>query len=218
MTDANNLTVKEIQGHIVHLPNRPPSMIASQLARIYEVNTSQINQAVRRNPDRFPDDFCFYATQAEVDLMVSQNVIPTGSLGGHLPRMFTRYGANQLSTVLKSKVAARRSVQIMRAFSLIEEAAGGSAYRQDECEPTPDNMMLIEKDEYIALLRDKITMLELQQPRKNRPPRPFTDRDRAEIMRLKREGYSQREISEIMDRSGALISMTLRDCPDEVQQ
>ncbi len=122
----NEITIQDIRTHIVHLPNRPPAMLAGRLADIYGVETRHINQAVSRNRNRFPDDFCFQTTDSEIDIMVSQNVIPNWQVfGGHLPWMFTRFGANQLSTILKSDVAAKRSVQIMRAFSMMEENRAG---------------------------------------------------------------------------------------------
>jgi hypothetical protein len=65
----------------------------------------------------------FRLNDHEIDLMVSQNAIPSIQwLGGHRPYAFTRNGINMLSTVLKSSVAVRRSILIMRAFSALEEA------------------------------------------------------------------------------------------------
>jgi hypothetical protein len=115
-------TVQEIQSRIIHLPNRPPFMLDKDLAEIYETETKRVNEAVRRNPKRFPSDFCFQLTEKEADILRSQ--IATSSLnhGGrrYLPYCFSREGANMLSTVLHTDVAIDRSIQIMRAFSAME--------------------------------------------------------------------------------------------------
>lgn len=117
----NELTVKDIREKIVNLPNRPPAMLAQDVAEIYGVKAKYVNRAVKRNQDRFPADFCFRLTKEEWANLRSQNV--TLNEINYLPWAFTRFGANQLSTVLKSPIADARSVQIMRAFSAMEEAA-----------------------------------------------------------------------------------------------
>lgn len=83
----------------------------------------------------------------------------------------------------------------------------GQYHRQTAPVSRPD----VSWEEYAGLLRDKITLLELQQPKRRRAPRPFTEEDQAEIRRLSALGYSQREICEAVDRSSALVSMTLRN-------
>lgn len=205
-----DLTIQDIQKQIVNLPNRPPAMHASDVAMIYEVETRLINRAVQRNPDRFPEDFCFRLTQDEYDNLRSQIGISSSSHGGarYLPWMFTRFGANQLSTVLKSPIAAQRSVQIMRAFSTMEE--GLSGYRQTGSDSRPD----ISWQELTGLLRDRIALMEAQKPRKNRKPRPFTDEDRAEIRRLNAQGMSQSDIAKKIDRNPSLICTTLNSCKE----
>jgi hypothetical protein len=74
-----------------------------------------------RNPDRFPDDFCFVLSETEWEVFRSQNVTANWDKIRYSPYGFTREGANQLSTALKSKVAAERSIQIMRAFSEMDD-------------------------------------------------------------------------------------------------
>ena len=99
-------------------------MLSSDLAEIYQTQVKQINQAVKRNPDRFPDpEFCFYLTAAEWENLKSQKVTPSHGGVRYAPLVFTRMGANMLSAVLKTAVAAERSVQVMRAFSALEEKA-----------------------------------------------------------------------------------------------
>lgn len=79
-------------------------MLDMHLAEIYGVETRVLKQAVRRNMELFPDDFMFVLNDNEVDIMVSQNVIPSKQhLGGAKPFVFTETGVAMLSSVLKSK-------------------------------------------------------------------------------------------------------------------
>ncbi len=95
-------------------------MLDYDLAALYEVETRALKQAVRRNMDRFPDDFMLRLTAEEVQLMVSQFVIPSKQhLGGALPLAFTEQGVVMLSSVLKSKKALQVNIAIMRAFVVL---------------------------------------------------------------------------------------------------
>lgn len=74
-------------------------------------------EQVKRNTNRFPEDFVFQLTKEEVDMLVSQNAIPSKqSLGGYSPYVFTEQGVAAVSAVLKSDKAAEVSIMIMRAF------------------------------------------------------------------------------------------------------
>ena len=91
------------------------------LARLYQVENRALKQAVRRNLDKFPDDFMFRLTKEESKCLilnrVSQNVIPEGyNLGASDMFAFTEQGVAMLATVLKSEVANQVSIRIMRAF------------------------------------------------------------------------------------------------------
>lgn len=92
-------------------------MLDVHLAEIYGVETRALKQAVRRNMDLFPDDFMFTLTEKEVEIVVSQNAIPSKQyLGGSNPFAFTETGVAMLSSVLKSKRAREMNIAIMRAF------------------------------------------------------------------------------------------------------
>jgi hypothetical protein len=90
-------------------------MLDRDLAELYEVETRVLNQAVRRNKDRFPDDFMFSLTREEI-MNLSQIVI--SSKIKHAPNVFvfTEQGVSMLSTVLNSKRAVHVNIEIMRAF------------------------------------------------------------------------------------------------------
>lgn len=94
-------------------------MLDSDLAGLYNVKTKIINQAVKRNKERFPANFCFQLTSEEiVENLRSQSVTSNAEWGGrrYLPYAFTEQGVSMLSAVLKSKTAIRVSIQIMNAF------------------------------------------------------------------------------------------------------
>jgi len=95
-------------------------MIDSDLATLYQVETSALNRAVKRNLSRFPEDFCFQLTKEEYENLKCQNGISslTGGYGGRrtLPYAFTEQGISMLSSVLRSDMAVATSIGIMRAF------------------------------------------------------------------------------------------------------
>lgn len=115
------MNLQEIQNRIVEIRGLN-IMLDFDLAALYEVENRTLKQAVRRNRDRFPADFMFELTEEEVDLLVSQNVIPSKSyLGGAVPFAFTEQGVAMLSSVLRSKTAIHMNIAIMRAFVLIRQ-------------------------------------------------------------------------------------------------
>lgn len=92
-------------------------MLDRDLAELYEVETRALKQAVKRNIDRFPNDFMIELTDIEINFMVSQSVIPSKQyLGGAKPFAFTEQGVSMLSSVLTSKMALNIHIEIMRAF------------------------------------------------------------------------------------------------------
>jgi hypothetical protein len=92
-------------------------MLDKELAFLYKVKPIVLRQQVKRNKMRFPKDFMFQLTEEEVDIMVSQNVIPSRKqLGGYLPYAFTEQGVAMLSGILHSKRAVQVNIAIMRVF------------------------------------------------------------------------------------------------------
>ena len=90
------------------------------LAEFYGIETRVLKQAVRRNRDRFPDDFMYELTDVEIDDVVSQNVIPSKRhFGGAIPFAFTENGVAMLSSVLNSKMAIEINIAIMRTFTML---------------------------------------------------------------------------------------------------
>ena len=92
-------------------------MLSAHLAELYGVETRVLNQAVRRNIKRFPEDFMFQLKESETEKLVSQNVIPHKKyFGGSCPYAFTEQGIAMLSGVLNSDRAVSVNIEIMRAF------------------------------------------------------------------------------------------------------
>ncbi|GHU96898.1 hypothetical protein FACS1894156_8350 [Bacteroidia bacterium] len=98
-------------------------MMDFYLSELYGVETKVLNQAVRRNIQRFPDDFMFQLTKEEWENLRSQFV--TSSWGGsrYLPYAFTEQGVAMLSGVLRSPVAIEVNISIMRAFVMVRQFA-----------------------------------------------------------------------------------------------
>lgn len=97
-------------------------MLDRDLAELYDVKAIRLREQVKRNMDRFPKKFMFQLTEQEVELMVSQNAIPSKQhLGGTLPYVFTEHGVLQLSNVLKSGRAVQISISIIEVFVKMRE-------------------------------------------------------------------------------------------------
>lgn len=93
-------------------------MLDSDLAELYGVRTEVLNQAVKRNRRRFPEDFMFQLARREAEFLRSQIVISKLGRGGrrYLPYAFTEQGVAMLSGVLQSERAVQVNIAIMRAF------------------------------------------------------------------------------------------------------
>lgn len=87
------------------------------IAELYGIETKRLNEQVRRNASRFPDDFMFQLTREEFVHLRSQNATTNWSKRRSLPFAFTELGVSMLSSVLASEVAIQANVQIMRAFA-----------------------------------------------------------------------------------------------------
>ena len=96
-------------------------MLDRDLAALYGVETRVLNQAVKRNIGRFPDDFMFEVSKVEFENLLSQ--IVTSSWGGtrKLPSAFTEHGVMMLSSILKSDKAIQTNIQIMRTFTKVKQ-------------------------------------------------------------------------------------------------
>ena len=117
MENKSSIVPKEIR-NLIYTIRGKQVMLDSDLASLYQVETKNLNKAVKRNIERFPASFCFQLTEKEVENLRFQ--IGTSSLnyGGrrYLPYVFTEQGVAMASAILRSDIAVRMSVQIMEAF------------------------------------------------------------------------------------------------------
>ena len=125
--EENKLAIQNELSHVdirnlIYTIRGKQVMLDSDVAMLYHYETKNINKAVKRNIDRFPEDFCFQLTKDEMDKMWFQN--GTTSKGEnnkyrsekYLPYAFTEQGIAMLSGVLKNDIAIEVSINIMRAF------------------------------------------------------------------------------------------------------
>ena len=97
-------------------------MLDRDLATLYDIPAIALRQQIKRNPERFPDDFILRLTAEEAERLVSQSVIPSRrSLGGSLLLAFTQEGVAMLSSVLRTPRAVQMNIAIMRAFVRLRE-------------------------------------------------------------------------------------------------
>ena len=113
----------EIIKNSIHEIRGKKVILDFELAKMYQVETRALKQAVRRNIDRFPTDFMLELTEEEMKNLTSQFV--TSSWGGtrHQSFAFTEQGVAMLSSVLKSKKAIQINISIMRAFVMMRQWA-----------------------------------------------------------------------------------------------
>lgn len=121
MSESFIIPDEKIISKIYQLRNKSV-MLDRDLAELYDVKAYRLREQVKRNINRFPENFMFQLTEKEVELMVSQNAIPSKQhLGGYLPYAFTEHGVLQLSNVLKSERANLISIKIIELFVKMRE-------------------------------------------------------------------------------------------------
>jgi hypothetical protein len=120
------ITINQIENKI-HSIRGMQVMLDSDLALMYQVQPRILNQSVKRNSERFPENFCFQLTVEEWQTLRSQFVTLEGGKGKHrkyLPYVFTEQGVSMLSAVLRSDIAIKVSIQIMQAFVAMRKTMG----------------------------------------------------------------------------------------------
>ncbi len=145
----NNLVKDEINiENLIYEIRGVQVMIDSDLANLYQVETKRINEAVSRNPEKFPERFSFKITEREFNLLKSQiSTSKGGSRKGH--RVFTEQGVAMLATILKSKIATQVSINIMDAFVAMRKYISTNLLEQKYI-----NNLVIEHDSKIKLLQE----------------------------------------------------------------
>ena len=144
-------------------------MIDRDLAELYGVETKVLNQAVKRNIERFPEDFCFQLNKAEFEIWRSQFVTSNSDKKGlrRPPYVFTEQGVAMLSSVLRSKNAVEINIRIMRVFVALRRFLKTNAQvfqRLDFIEKRQINteLRLLESDKKIDELFDKMDRYKIE--------------------------------------------------------
>ena len=117
MENKPSIVPKEIR-NLIYTIRGKQVMLDSDLAALYQVETKNLNKAVKRNIERFPVSFCFQLTEEEVENLRFQIGTSSLSYGGrrYLPYVFTEQGVAMASAILRSDIAVKVSVEIMEAF------------------------------------------------------------------------------------------------------
>lgn len=148
-------------------------ILDSDLAAIYGVSTGRLNEAVKRNIDRFPQDFLVRLSAAEYAALISQIATSKPGRGGRrkLPWAFTEHGAIQAANVLNSTLAVTMGVYVVRAFVQLRELLSSNkelAHRLDQLEARIEKK-LTSHDEAIAAMLSAIRELMHHPVPKSRP-------------------------------------------------
>ncbi len=129
MIDESLVPVERIEKSIL-LIRKQKVMLDADLAVLYGVETRVLVQAVKRNKERFPEDFMFQLNQREVEVLRSQVVIlepGRGHYSKYPPYVFTEQGVAMLSSVLRSHRAIQVNIEIMRAFIRLRQMLASNA-------------------------------------------------------------------------------------------
>jgi hypothetical protein len=142
----------------IHLVRGQRVMLDADLATLYGVSTKRLNEQVRRNRPRFPDDFAFRLTADEARSLRSQIATSRAGHGGrrYAPMAFTEHGAVMLASVLNSPVAVHVSIQVVRAFVQLRSLLASHAdlaLRLDELERRYDRRFQVVFDAIRRLMQ-----------------------------------------------------------------
>lgn len=163
----NEISNEEIK-NLIYTIRGKQVMLDSDVAMLYHYETKKVNQAVKRNIDRFPERFCFQLSENELESMWSQ-IVTTSKLEDnkyrskkYLPYVFTEQGIAMLSGILKSEVAVQVSIKIMDAFVEMRKFinANNSLFEKVITIENKMDKKLIEHDKKFDLIFDQLQLEE----------------------------------------------------------
>ena len=168
MEEELELTTAEDIQNLIYTVRGKQVMLDSDVANLYHYETKKINQAVKRNIERFPEGFCFQLTESELESLRSQFVtssLGTGNYGGrrYLPYVFTEQGIAMLAPLLKNKIAVQVSINIMNAFVIMRHflKENGQVFER----LTSVEYRLIEHDKKFDIVFDKLQEKQIENQR-----------------------------------------------------
>jgi hypothetical protein len=132
-------------------------MLDRDLAELYGVEVKRLNEQVRRNIEKFPEDFMFKLHSQEEDFLRSQNATAKNPKDRYISKVFTEHGILMLSTVLNSKTATQVSIQIMRAFVKMRECLSANLKIQKKLQELESKYN--DHDKEIAVIFEAIKQL-----------------------------------------------------------
>ena len=127
-------------------------MLDFDLAALYQVETKVLKQSVRRNLDRFPEDFMFEMTEQEYNSLIislRSQFVTSNERGGrrHMPFAFTEHGVIMLASLLRSEIAVQMSVQITRAFVAMRNYIMSTRHIESELAELRAKLELLERND-----------------------------------------------------------------------
>lgn len=136
MSDAPLVPITDIASRIIMLRNQPV-LLDRDVAAIYGVTTREVNQAVRNNPDKFPDGYILSLEREEITNLKSNFLISSCLHGGsrHTPKAFTEKGLYMLATILKGKYATEAAIEIIETYAGVRELQRNLVDLHTENEP-----------------------------------------------------------------------------------
>lgn len=165
----NEMTISEdIISSKIYWIREQKVMLDSDLAELYQVETKQLKRQVRRNMERFPEDFMFELSKAESEILRSQS--GTSKWGGtrYAPMAFTEQGVAMLSSVLNSPTAIKVNIQIIRVFTKLRQSLTDTLHLKVEIEQIKKK--LVNQGKNIELVFDYLD--ELLERKEEEKPRP----------------------------------------------
>ena len=159
-TEQSLIPVETIAGCILVLRGQKV-ILDADLARLYGTTTKRLNEQVRRNRERFPEDFMFRLTDQEAEFLRSQIATSKPGRGGrrYLPYAFTEHGALMAASVLNTPRAVEVGIYVVRAFVKLRELLAGHAHLSQKLKEL--EARLDSHDEQIAALMEAIRQLAL---------------------------------------------------------
>jgi hypothetical protein len=159
---------KKIDG-LIHVIRGQRVMLDSDLAALYAVSTSRLNEQVARNRERFPSDFAYQLTQQEFTTLMSQFATSKIGRGGRrkLPWAFTEQGVAMLSSVLKSPTAVRVNIEIVRTFVRVRRLMATPGELVEQLTKLAETVQL--HDGQIQVINQVLQIMLTPQPTPRRP-------------------------------------------------
>lgn len=150
---AELIKLSDVESAIIELRGQRV-LLASEVARLYGVETREINQAIKNNPDKFPNGYVLELTKDEKDEVVKNFDNPKLKYSPSLPKAFTEKGLYMLATILKSPVATQTTLAIVETFAKMRELSRTVGELADANDEYRQKSLMQQSGEILADLLD----------------------------------------------------------------